>query len=105
MSSEIYPSVELADNPVLDRESACQRNGTRVQIGGYTADIVPDDDENPSIYHCIVQKVGSPNVLYLGQEGSFTAALESGYRHLGELARPRPKKTAAIYEFKVPEPK
>jgi hypothetical protein len=49
--------------------------------------------------------VGSPNVLYLGQESTFAAALESGYRHLEELAGARPKKTAAIYEFKAPEPK
>lgn len=105
MSSEIHPCVKLVDSSSFDHESACQRYGTRIQLGDYTADIVPDDDENPSIHHCIVQKVGFPNVLYLGQEGSFAAALESGYRHLEELAGTRPKKTAAIYEFKVPEPR
>ena len=78
---------------------------TRVQFGGYIADIVPDDVKNPSIHHCIVQRVGSPNVLYLGQERSFAAALASGFRHVEELAGPRPKKTAVIYEFKPPEPK
>jgi hypothetical protein len=41
-------------------------------------------------------------VLYLGQEDTFAAALESGYRHLEELAAAHPKKTAAIYEFKAP---
>jgi hypothetical protein len=74
-------------------------------VGDYIADIVPDDEENPSIHHCIVQRVGSPNVLYLGQESTFAAALESGYRRLEELVGARPKKTAAIYEFKAPEPK
>jgi len=78
---------------------------THVQFGGYIADIVPDDVENPSIHHCIVQRVGSSNVLYLGQERSFAAALASGYRHVEELAGARPKKTAAIYEFKAPGPK
>jgi hypothetical protein len=87
-----------------DYESACQRYGTRVQLGSYIADIVPDDEEHPTIHHCIVQRVGSPKVLYLGQEDSFAAALESGYCHLEELAGARSKKPAAIYEFKAPEP-
>jgi len=105
MSSKIDPYVELADDSGLDHESSCERYGTRVQVGDYIADIVPDDDENPSVHHCIVQRVGSPNVLYLGQESTFAAALESGYRRLEELAKSRPKKTAAIYEFKAPRPK
>lgn len=105
MSSKIDPYVEWTDDSGLDQESSCQRYGTRIQLGGYIADIVPDDDENPAIHHCIVQRVGSPKVLYLGQEDTFSAALESGYRHLEELAALRPKKTAAIYEFKAPGPK
>ena len=92
-------------NATHDCGSSRQKFGTRIQLGGYLADIVPDDEENPTIHHCIVQKLGSPNVLYLGQEGTFAAALESGYRHVEELAGARPKKTAAIYEFKTPEPR
>jgi hypothetical protein len=88
-----------------DYESNCQRFGTRVQLGSYIADIVADDVENPSIHHCIVQRVGSPRVLYLGQEDSFAAPLASGYRHLEELAGARSKQTGAIYEFKAPQPK
>jgi len=84
------------------QQSVCERYGTRVQLGNYIADIVADNEENPSVHHCIVQRVGSPNVLYLGQESTFAAALESGYRRLEELAGLPPKKTAAIYEFKAP---
>jgi hypothetical protein len=84
------------------QQSTCERFGTRVQLGNYIADIVADDEENPSVHHCIVQRVGSPNVLYLGQERTFAAALESGYRRLEEFAGLPPKKTAAIYEFKAP---
>ena len=54
------------------------------------------------MHHCIVQRLGSPKVLYLGQEDTFAAALASGYRHLQELAASPPKKTAAIYEFQAP---
>ena len=75
------------------------RYGTRLQLGGYIADIVSDHDQEPPIHHCIVQRVGSPQVLYLGQEGSFAAALESGHRHLEELAAAHREKHRAIYEF------
>ena len=71
------------------------RYGTRLQLGGYIADIVSD----PPIHHCIVQRVGSPQVLYLGQEDSFAAALECGHRHLEELAAAHREKHRAIYEF------
>jgi len=75
------------------------RYGTRLRLGGYIADIVSDPDQCPPIYHCIVQRVGSPQVLYLGQEISFAAALECGHRHLEELAAARREKHRAIYEF------
>ena len=87
------------------QQSACERYGTRVQLGNYIADLVADNDKNPSNHHCIVQRVGSPNVLYLGQESTFAAALESVYRRLEELAGLPPKKKAAIYEFKAPDSK
>jgi len=74
------------------------RYGTRLQLGGYIADIVSDQDQ-PPIHHCIVQRIGSPQVLYLGQENSFAAALECGHRYLEELARTHREKHRAIYEF------
>ncbi len=66
MSSRIDPRVELADNSGLDHDSSCQRHGTRIQMDSYIADIVPDDEENPAMHHCIVQRLGSPKLLYLG---------------------------------------
>jgi hypothetical protein len=78
------------------------RYGTRLRLRGYIADIVSDSGQRPPIHHCIVQRVGSPQVLYLGQEISFAAALECGHRHLEELAAPRREKHRAIYEFTTP---
>jgi len=75
------------------------RYGTRLRLGGYIADIVSDADRQPPIYHCIVQPVGSTQVLYLGQESSLAAAMECGHRHLEELAAARRKKHCAIYDF------
>jgi hypothetical protein len=75
------------------------RYGTRLQLGGYFADIVSDPDRHPPIHHCIVQRAGYPRVLYLGQERSFAAALECGHRHLEELAEAHREKHRVIYEF------
>lgn len=86
--------------------SLCERTpgrySTRLQLGGYVADIVPDP-ESPCIYHCIVQRIGSPKVLYLRQEPTFAAALECGHRHLQQLARNFREKAGAIYEFATVE--
>jgi hypothetical protein len=76
-----------------------KRYGTRLQLGGYIADIVSDQDHHPPVHHCIVQRVGSPRVLYLGQESSLAAALECGHCHLEDLAAARREKHRAIYEF------
>jgi hypothetical protein len=76
-----------------------KRYGIRLRLGSYIADIVTDPEQQPPIHHCIVQRVGSPQVLYLGQESSFAAALESGHRHLEELAATHREKGRAIYEF------
>lgn len=75
------------------------RYGTRLQLGGYIADIVSDQDQHTPIHHCIVQRVGSPRVLYLGQESSLATALECGHRHLEELAAAHREKHCVIYEF------
>jgi hypothetical protein len=75
------------------------RYGTRLRLGGYIADIVSDTDQCSPIHHCIVQRVGSPQVLYLGQESSFAAALECGHRHLEELTAARWEKHRPIYAF------
>ena len=76
-----------------------ERYGIRLRLGGYIADIVTDPEQQPAIHHCIVQRIGSPQVLYLAQESSFAAALECGHRHLEELAGKHREKRRAIYEF------
>ena len=79
------------------------RYGTRLRLGSYIADIVPDDREKPFVHHCIVQRMGSPKVLYLAQEGTFAAALECGHRQLERLVAPHWRKVGAIYEFATVE--
>jgi hypothetical protein len=85
------------------RTSVRSKYGTRLRLGSYIADIVPDGDKKPFIHHCIVQQKGSPQVLYLGQEATFDAALESGQRLLQRLVAPHRLKADAIYEFATVE--
>jgi hypothetical protein len=68
-------------------------------LGSYIADIVPDIDKKSLIHHCIVQQIGSPEVLYLGQEDTFGAALENGRRQLKRLVAAHRPSAGAIYEF------
>jgi len=75
------------------------RYGTRLRLGGYIADIVPDGNKKSLIHHCIVQQIGSPEVLYLGQEDTFSAALENGRRQLKRLVAAHRPNAGAIYEF------
>ena len=75
------------------------RYGTRLQWNNYIADIVSDRDREPLIHHCIVQRIGRPQVLYLDQENTFAAALEYGHRRLVELLRAEKEKHNVIYEF------
>lgn len=98
MSSSNSPALESRTD-TAPSSTTHEKYGTRLQLGGYIADILPDPEQQPPLHHCIVQRIGSAQVLYLGQEKSFAAALECGHRHLEELAAAHRDKHGAIYEF------
>ena len=60
---------------------------TRLEIGGYIADILVDSRHSSSICHWIVQRVGSAEILQWGQETTFDEAKAAAYGYLRELAR------------------
>jgi hypothetical protein len=90
---------KLAARAGASQKKAPNRYGTRLRLGAYVADIIPDREDHPFIHHWIVQRVDSPKILYLGQETSFAAALERGHKWLEKLAKDHKKKKGAIYEF------
>ena len=57
-----------------------QKNGRRgrvytsFELGGFTADIIVDQKTDPPIHHWIIQKGGSPEILYWGQEYTYEQA-------------------------------
>jgi hypothetical protein len=95
-----YPSqpapsaaVPKADEPVTS---------TRLTLGRYFADIVPGGDELLPVFHWVIQRVGSPEILRLGQEASFAHAVDRAHECLEDLAQPggkTEKRRMAIYEF------
>src|SRR5690242_8346489 len=76
---------------------------TRLRRGSFIADIVPDNagDCGRPIYHLIVQRLGSPELLGLAQETTFRGALEQAHESLERLVQQRRKRRqrAAIYKF------
>jgi hypothetical protein len=68
-------------------------------LGSYFADIVTDVGR--TVFHWIVQPVGSLEILQMGQEISFAGALERAHQCLENLVAQDRNKTqrAALYKF------
>jgi hypothetical protein len=80
--------------------STRERKGfsTRIMLGHYFADVVSSRDS--AIVHWVIQRVGSPEILRLGQENSFPHALEQAHECLESLlVRSTEVPRAALYEF------
>ncbi len=90
-AGKLSESARLQQDP-HDRQS------TRLRLGNYVADIVPDLVDGSVIYHWIVQRTGSSQVLSLGQEATLAEALACGHRWLERLARKHKTRACAIYE-------
>ena len=57
----------------------------RFEMGGYVADIVIDEKTEPPIHHWIIQKAGSPEILYWGQEPTLEEAKSAAYSCMENL--------------------
>ena len=67
-------------------------SNTRLAIGDYIADVLLDTREHARVYHWIVQKAGSPEVVYWGQESTFEEAKTAAQSYLQSLNRSQKKK-------------
>lgn len=56
-------------------------------LGNYIADVLLDVRSNISIYHWIVQQVGSPTIIQWGQEYTFSEAKAAAQLYLEALHR------------------
>jgi hypothetical protein len=69
------------------------RVSTSFQLGGYKADIIMDQKTDPPIHHWIIQQVGSPEILYWGQEYTYEQAEAASHFYIRSLAE-RQSRTA-----------
>ena len=60
---------------------------TRLQVGGYIADILVDRRNPSTVFHWIVQRVGSAEILQWGQETTFDEAKAAATGYLKDLAQ------------------
>ena len=65
---------------------------TRLSVGDYIADILLDARPNGSLYHWIVQRVGSAAIIHWGQEYTFEDAYSAVTLYLEHLGRPNKEK-------------
>ena len=65
---------------------------TRLSVGDYIADILLDARPNGTIYHWIVQRIGSAAIIQWGQEYTFEDAYSAVTSYLENLSRPNKEK-------------
>lgn len=64
-----------------------KHNNTRLTLGDFIADVIIDRQGDAPIYHYIVQRIGSAEVLDWGQEHTFEAAEDRAKAVLAELVQ------------------
>lgn len=57
----------------------------RLKVGGHVAEIRRDTTAAPTIYHCVVQTVGSPEILFWAQFYSLEEAEGMALQFIREL--------------------
>ena len=69
-----------------DQRAKRGRVSTSFEFGGYTADIIVDPKTDPPIHHWIIQRVGSPEILYWGQEYTYDQAVSASQSWMRSFA-------------------
>ena len=69
-------------------------SNTRLQRGNYLADVVLDTRHKTKIFHWIIQRIGSPEVIHWGQEYTFEAARDAAQGFLQDASSRDPLRKA-----------
>ena len=75
-------------------QSAPSPSNTRLTFGDHFADVLLDDRNDPMIYHWIMQRIGSPAIIFWGQEHSYNEACDAAQAYLQSLAQKDSSHTA-----------
>ena len=73
-------------------KQASEPPNTRLSVGDYIADILLDARPDGTIYHWIVQRVGSAAIIHWGQEYTFEDAHSTVTAYLENLSNTDKKK-------------
>ncbi len=77
-------------------KQAPEHPNTRLSVGDYNADILLDARPEGTIYHWIVQRVGSAAIIHWGQEYTFEGAHATVKSYLENLSlKNKPKEASA----------
>jgi hypothetical protein len=82
----------LKEFPLVAAKQAQEPPNTRLSVGDYIADILLDARPNGTIYHWIVQRVGSAAIIQWGQEYTFEDAYSAVTAYLENLNHTDKKK-------------
>jgi hypothetical protein len=78
--------------PLVAAKQAPEPPNTRLSIGDYIADILLDARPDGTIYHWIVQRIGSAAIIQWGQEYTFEDAYSTVSDYLENLSNTDKKK-------------
>ncbi len=69
------PFYEYSSNPLI----------ARLKVDGHLADIRQDPSADPTVYHCVVQPLNSPEVLFCAQSYTLEEAEDMALQFIREL--------------------
>lgn len=103
-----HTEIKIRDQAGVPKSSIEQvfskSQATRLSLGEYFVDIVPNMEGVAPVFHWVLQQVGSKEVVCLGQEPSLSLAIEQARDNLETLARgSRSRIHSDFYKFCVLE--
>lgn len=70
---------------VAAAKQAHEPENTRLTLGDYLADVLLDTRHSAKVFHWIVQKIGSAEIIHWGQEHTFEEAKSAAESYLESL--------------------
>ena len=103
--SQIGLDTQRKSLHLVAAKQAPEPPNTRLSVGDYIADILLDARPDGTIYHWIVQRVGSAAIIQWGQEYTFEDAHAERHSYLENLSSTARKKRRPLFSFRpqVPE--
>jgi len=83
--SAIVGRMHIVASPAV--QPSKEPTNTRFTLGDYIADVLLDERHHAKVFHWIVQRVGSPSIIFWGQEYGYEDACSEAQAYLESLVR------------------